>query len=334
MKTTFTIMKLSNNTSGITEKEVSGVGMLSLKYWLIFLLLPLFYTSVNAQQVPVLTQYAFNPFIINPALAGTNDYYQVRSSHRLQWLGFKDGPITNCISAYGPHPSKKYDMGFGGTIISDITGPTSKNELLGSYAYNIPINKEIRLSMGLSLGLMQYKLDQNAIILNDESGSSTTDPVMQNSSFSSIAPDASVGFYLYSTTFNVGLAATQLFNNKVKTSDTKDAFNQFRTHIYLTGSYTYFINREFKLEPNAVINWVYPVLPQLDLNCRVFYQNTFWGGLSFRTSDAISIMFGYIHEKKIYIGYSCDFAINGISKYGLTSHELMIGYRFSDIKKH
>lgn len=291
----------------------------------VFLLL--FPQESKAQQTPVLSQYMFNPFLINPAIAGTNNYYQVRTSHRLQWAGFKDGPITNTVSAYGPHPNKNYNMGFGGTLYSDITGPLSRTDFSGSYAYNISLNKEIHLSMGARLSIAQLKYDKASLILNEQ-----TDPILDNSALSSILPDAAMGFYLYSTRFNVGLSATQLFNNRQRTPDNNLTYNRLRTNFYLTGGYTYFINREFKVEPNTIIKYVYPALPQVDLNCRVIYQNTFWGGLSYRTQDSFSFLFGYIHEKKIYIGYSLDITVSDVGKYGRTSHELMISYRFNDIK--
>jgi type IX secretion system PorP/SprF family membrane protein len=288
--------------------------------------------SADAQQMPILTQNMFNPFIINPAIAGSNNYYKVNINSRLQWAGFKDGPVTNCITGYGPHPNKKLNMGFGATVISDITSPSSRNELMGSYAYNIAINREIRISFGASLGLMQYKVDPSALVVYNTDGSATNDPTLLSMSGSKVAPDANIGVYLWSTDFNVGLSAVQLFNNRLKDSDNGMVFARLRTHFYLTGGYSYFINREFKLEPSIILKGVYPNMPQLDLNCKVEYNKLVWGALSFRTNDAISILLGYNYEKKIYLGYSCDFAINGIRKYGLTSHELMFGYRFNDLR--
>src|ERR1035437_3576786 len=90
--------------------------------------------SLFSQQEPQYTLYMLNPFLTNPALAGTNNYYQIRTNHRFQWTGLKDAPITNSISAYGPHSTKS--MGYGGTIYNDITGPTSRTGINGVYAYN------------------------------------------------------------------------------------------------------------------------------------------------------------------------------------------------------
>ena len=75
------------------------------------------------QQDPMYTQFMLNPYVINPAIAGTNNYYQIRSNHRFQWIGLSDAPITNTLSFYGP--LEKQPMGIGGYIFSDVIGPTS-----------------------------------------------------------------------------------------------------------------------------------------------------------------------------------------------------------------
>jgi hypothetical protein len=58
----------------------------------------------------------------------------------------------------------------------------------------------------------------------------------------------------------------------------------------------------------------------------------FWGGLSFRMKDAVSILLGYNYDDKFSFGYAYDMGVNGLRKFNTGSHELMIGYRFNDIK--
>ena len=122
-------------------------------------------TTTKGQQIPQYSQFMFNPYIINPAVAGTYNFFQARSNNRFQWVGIPDAPQTYGMSIYGPHAKK--DMGFGGTIYNDITGPTSRLGLNGSYAYNIRLTDDIRLSGGLLLGLMQYKVDGSKLNFGD-----------------------------------------------------------------------------------------------------------------------------------------------------------------------
>ncbi len=281
--------------------------------------------QVRAQQMPQYTQYMFNDFAINPAIAGIYDYYQIRSNHRFQWVGISDPPLTNTISVYGPHASMP--MGFGGTIYNDITGPTSRTGISGAYGYNISIDGDMRLSFGLSLGLMQYKVDGTQITLKEEN-----DIALQDAVYSTYVPDASVGVYLYAENYYAGFATTQLFNNKLKLFDEKNGLNKLKSHFFLTGGYNYEINRDFQVEPSMILKGSFPRALQLDINTRVIYQEMAWLGLSFRSQDALSLLLGYNHEKKIYVGYSYDFTVTDLRKYNSGTHEIMIGYRFNDVR--
>jgi len=282
--------------------------------------------SLLAQQTPMYTQYMLNPLVINPAVAGTNNYYQIRLNNRFQWAGFTDAPITNGLSVYGPHASKKLDMGYGGYVLSDITGPTSTLNVSGCYAYNIAINDEIRMSMGLSLGMLQRKTEGTQIKMRD-----LLDNTLGDQTYAAYVPDGNVGIYVYSSSFNFGFSAMQLFNNKIKLEE-KNSLNRLKTHFFLTGSYKYFINREFAIEPSLIIKAVSPVPLQVDISARAIYKNMLWAGFSFRTGDAVSILLGYNHDNKFSFGYSYDIGITAIRKYNYGSHELMVSYRFNTLK--
>lgn len=299
------------------------------KIWII-LITYIFFFDAQAQQNPLYTQYMFNPFVINPAITGTHTYYQIWSNHRLQWLGMVDPPLTNTLSIYGP--LEKQDMGIGGYIFSDVTGPESKIGFNGSYAYNFAISDEYRISFGISLGLLQYKIDGTKITFPEQ-----YDEALINTVWTKFVPDASVGAYFYSSNLFAGIASTQLFNNKLQIFEPLDSlqestFGRLKSHFYLTGGYKYFINRDFALEPTLILRGVSPAPPQLDFNVRAIYQNMAWFGISFRTQDAIAFLAGYTYEDKIYLGLSYDLGITPLAKYNSGTIEIMIGYKFNSIK--
>jgi|WetSurMetagenome_2_1015567.scaffolds.fasta_scaffold134340_2 type IX secretion system PorP/SprF family membrane protein len=279
-----------------------------------------------AQQDPLSTMFMTNPFVLNPAIAGTNKYFQVMSSNRFQWVGLADAPITNSLSVYGPlvnHP-----MGWGASIYYDVYGPVSTGTIHGSYAYQYNINEEMNISAGLNLGVMQYKIDYAKIEMPDEG-----DPTM-NAKESYYIPDANVGFYFWSSTYHAGLVFRHILNNRISinSSTSRDSSSRLKPHIYLTGGYKYYINRDWAIEPSLVLKKVWPAPFQLDINCRVWYQNKIWGGLAYRTQEALSIMLGYTYDRKIYIGYSYDLVLNALGAHNYGSHEIVLGYRFNDIK--
>jgi type IX secretion system PorP/SprF family membrane protein len=282
-------------------------------------------SGLQAQQMPQYTQYMFNDFVINPAIAGVYNHYQIRTNHRFQWVGLMDPPMTNSIGFYGPHA--KLDMGYGGYIYNDVTGPTSRAGITGSYAYNIAVTGDIRLSMGLSASIMQYRIDGTQLNPADVS-----DPTLLNIVSTSYLPDAGLGLYLYADAFYVGLSAAQLLNNSVKIFDNKDGVNRLKTHLNLIGAYRFWLNEDWLIEPSLMVKGTFPKELSFDLTARVEWQKMLWGAVSYRYRDAIGIMLGYSFDETLFFGYAYDISISAIRTYQTGSHEIMIGYRFNDIK--
>ena len=295
----------------------------------LFVLLFSFFTGIQeirGQQLPLYTQFMFNSYVFNPAVAGINNHYQVRLNSRFQWVGMTDSPQTNSLSYYGPHPTKP--MGFGGYIYTDITGPTSRNGLYGSYSYNMPVFPGMRLSMGLSAGMIQNRVDGTKISFRDRS-----DPIAANNTVSSdFSPDASVGVYLYSWDFNIGLSAHQLFGNTLNLFEESTGLNKLKTHFYLTGAYRYFVDDDYSLEPGVIIRGSMPTPVQMDISLKAYYQNLMWLGILVRTQDAMSFLLGYTHENRFHFGYSYDMGLSPIRHHNSGSHEIFLGIRFSPVK--
>jgi len=289
----------------------------------------------EAQQLPQFTQYMFNQYIVNPAVGGTHNYYQIRYNNRFQWVGLPDAPQTYNLSAYGPHGSK--DMGFGGTFYYDVTGPTSRTGGLFSYSYNMQINDEgWRLSGGVSLGFLMFGMDKSKFEYGDN-WDIISDPAIEGAK-SVFTPDASIGVLLYTTRFIVGLSAHQLFGQKLYSSELGDederfyGANRLKQHFMLTGGTIIPLNQEFEIEPSVLIKYMYTGPIQVDINAKVTYNNQFWGGISGRWQDGLAIMFGYNHEDRLMFGYSFDYSLTGIRTFQGGSHEIMIGYMFDQLK--
>ena len=117
------------------------------------------------QQIPQYSQYMINDYILNPAISGMHDHFEVKSNNRIQWVGVNDAPRTFLLSIHGP--IKNMNMGLGGAIFSDVTGPTSRTGAYLSYAYHLKLSPSLKLGMGLSVGLLQFRIDGSQITLRD-----------------------------------------------------------------------------------------------------------------------------------------------------------------------
>ncbi|OFX87978.1 MAG: hypothetical protein A2W99_11560 [Bacteroidetes bacterium GWF2_33_16] len=307
--------------------------MKTIKYLIFGLFCLLFVESAKAQQAPFYTQWMFNEYLINPAVAGTLNSFNIRANSRIQWMGITDAPRTMSVAGYGP--LKKLPMGYGGYIYNDITGPDSRLALGGTYAYNIAINDAIRISGGLNIGMTQFKLDNTKIDI----GEGINDPAFTGNVESSYALDGAVGIYLYSTYYYAGISAHQLFGNKlnnlhgeIEDVDSDKGINRLKQHFYLAGGYNLILNRDFLLSPSLLIKYMSPGQIQGEINLKTTYKRMLWGGLSYRTSDAISIIGGYNYENKFLIGIAYDITLSELRKYSNGTIEVMIGYKFNEIR--
>jgi type IX secretion system PorP/SprF family membrane protein len=292
----------------------------------------------KAQLLPQFSQYMLNDYVLNPAIGGTNDYWQIKTNFRYQWAGMKDAPTTYLLGGYGPH--KILPMGYGGYIFNDITGPISNMGFYGSYSYNIRISGDIRISAGLSLGMVQQKIDVSEI---DWENSDMQDPLIQDGSFyKKFYPDGSLGVYLYTSQYFAGISFNHLFFNNMSLLDEYDEGyvvknNRIKPHFYIQGGYKYNIDRNFDIEPSILLKAVPNYDFVGDINCRVIYQKMMWGGLGFRSSyknaDALIIFVGYNYNDMINIGYSYDLTLSKLNYASNGSHEIMLGVKFEDIRK-
>lgn len=284
--------------------------------------------GLNAQQSPQYTQYVFNDFVINPAIASIHDYYQIRMNNRYQWIGIDDAPITYTLSVYGPHSTQP--MGWGGYVYFDTQGATGKFGVYGSYAYNLNLKEDMNLSMGLSLGLIQYKVDLNKIdFLEDEI-------YMAQNKYNFIKPDANFGVYFYSSRYYGGVSVDQLFNNKVVLDKLEggnnSAFNRLKSHFTVVGGYKFTVSRDIDMEPSLLFRATGKSAPQVELTARGIYRKMAWCGVTARTSDALTIMIGYNYKDQLYAGYSYDITLNKLRKTSSGSHEIMVGARFNKVR--
>lgn len=271
----------------------------------------------GAQQLPQLTQYQFNDYVVNPAVAGSRPFFELRSAHRYQWVGIQDAPRTFTFSGSSPIGEK---MGLGGYIFTDIVGPTRRTGVQFSYAYHLKLTQDIKLSLAVSAGMLQFLIDGSKIQFHDPS-----DPVMDDQLRGDLLPDAKFGMYLYSPRFWFGATAPQLLQNKVYFLDeASETLSRMEDHYYVTGGYRFLIGEDWKVEPSFLLKYTSPVPAKLDLTATVRYKDTFWIGAGYRTNDAYSAMVGYWMKKTFQFGYSYDIITSNLRNYSTGTHEVML----------
>jgi len=294
--------------------------MKHFNYIFVILLLSL---ASSAQQLPQYTQYMLNQMAINPAYAGTEEFPEVRSNNRQQWVGITDAPRTYMLTLNGPIQSK--NMGLGMSIYTDIVGPTRRTGFNAAYAYHVKVQDDMTLSLGLTAGVLQWGIDGNKLTIRQED-----DPSLGNVYQTTIVPDFGAGLYFKKAKqFYLGVSIPQLYQAPIGLYSSVDKQSRIVSHFNISGGYTYKIDEEFSVEPTFLVKYVKPASAIIYIGARVIYKDEIWAGLNFRTKDAFSMLFGYMFKNYLMVGYSYDFTTSNIRKYSSGTHEIMLGIRFS-----
>ena len=292
-----------------------------------------FVTILKAQQLPQITQYMNNNYVINPALSGMYNYYQVNTTIRNQWVGMREAPRTSVISLYGRHSD---NVGLGGTVYNDVTGPTSRIGASTSYTYSFKLIENIKLSLALQAGFTQFKIIKDNIPVEN-----LDDPLLIGNDIVRTLPDATFGVNLSGEKWYIGMAIPQLLSVELNLMD--DDFTRLHNaisqngklarHIYVLGSYIYDINSVISIEPSFFLKSIGGSKTQIDFGVKSDYKKMIWGGVNYKMNNDlsnISALLGYNINKSFNVGYSYGLPSSDRNNYFSGSHEFMLGIKFLD----
>ena len=293
-----------------------------MKRLLIFIFCVMLLAHLKAQQLPQYTQYMLNEFAINPAVAGKEEYADMRSNNRYQWIGITDAPRTYVLTVHGPLKLK--NMGLGMNLFTDIVGPTRRVGLNFSYAYHIRLNEETKLALGLSAGILQWGIDGHKLVLHDEG-----DENLLTQYQTTYVPDFGGGLLFHHKKWYFGVAVPQLYQSKINLYPGSETTGKLVMHFNVNGAYRFDIGEDFKIEPSFLVKYATPAPFKIDGGLRVIYKEQVWLGGAYRHNDAYTALLGFLIRNYIMLGYSYDFPTTNIRKYSSGTHEIMLGLRFS-----
>lgn len=308
------------------------------------------------QQQPQYTQYIINNYIINPALTGIENYIDLKISHRHQWVGIQDAPVTTYLTIHGPLNKKddritatSFDIpgenprgrnywqdytstsphhGIGLKIINDRTGPLNNFSVYGSYAYHIGISPKTSIAAGFEVGFRSLSLHASDLVF-DPDNPTTIDPAVGNSlEINRIKPDMGAGIWVYSASYFAGLSVQQILPQRVYFSDNtvKSAGSELVPHLFATAGYRYQLNDDIFALPSVMVKYVKPLPIQVDGNIKLQYQDFLWVGASFRTYDGFAAMAGINVSNTFNISYAYDYTTSMLGAMSKGTHEIVIGF--------
>lgn len=310
--------------------------------------------TARAQQKPHYTQYILNQYIVNPALTGIENYTDIKLSHRHQWTGIQDAPVTSYLTIHGPIGKKDYRTtatsfevpgenprgkqywqdytsaephhGVGLQVINDVTGPLSNFSAYGTYAYHIGLTPRTSLSGGFGAGISRISLDAEKL----DFGSTVVDPAVyaQNGVLNKTRFDMMAGLYLYSPDYFIGLSAQQIVPSKIDFSNNAIRPKEGKSvpHIFATAGYRFLVAYDFNLIPSIMVKYINPMPTQIEANVKLQYQDFLWVGAGYRYKDGFNGMLGVNISNTVNVGYAYDYTTSRLNNFSKGTHEIILGF--------
>jgi type IX secretion system PorP/SprF family membrane protein len=308
------------------------------------------FLTASGQQLPQSSLSSLNPFLVNPAFSGINDYTDVRMGHRRQWVGFDDAPVTTSLTANLPlgagekvsnrvnspryssrsaapvsAPEGTIRWGAGAQLVADQTGMTERTTGLFTGAVHFSLANDWQLSAGIGAGLLQYTLRFDKI------HTANPDPILVDWKVAFWRPFFSVGTVLQHKNFMAGLSVLSPNSTRINYKiGSQEVDNKIVPHFYGTALYRISLDNDWAVLPQVWVKAAGKSTVSLDYQVRVQYADRFWGGVLHRSQESLGFQLGLGLTPLVSVGYAYEYPLSKISVSSSGSHEIMIGFRFNN----
>ncbi|MBN2633122.1 MAG: PorP/SprF family type IX secretion system membrane protein [Bacteroidales bacterium] len=288
---------------------------------------------VFSQQTPLypLFHRMVSPFIFNPAIAGSKDFFSVDIS------AGKFGKANSQLVSGNMRLSKKpltyhssppipqfTNIGVGAYLFSDFDGATRKTGFGATGSYHFPLDKD-GLSF-ISAGVTAK------VIYNDYAGNTDLGEAPSTKFF----PDFDAGLYYYSPTLYAGISATNLMGTP-SNSDTLSTYTiPVSRQLFFMAGYKIVLSRQnnIVLEPLIILNsddsFSGEVLDMIQPALKL-YAGNFCAGTYFNDFDRLSFFFQYKYNS-FYVGAYFSLPHNEPFYKSPLIEEIAVGINLSSIK--
>lgn len=279
---------------------------------------------IKAQQMPISENYFMDKYSLSPSYAGHFNPGTIFTGFRSDWTGIDGGPKTIRL-AYSD--MLMTNAAYGGKIIYDKAGIFNQLYIMGTYSYNLKIEGEHRVILGLSLGLYNNKINftdyYNDPKYNLDPALTQQDVVSKLKFISDFS-----ALYVYK-----GVEAGIMFAN-LNFGDAKykevDVTYKPLANYQIHAAYTYIIDDRWSVSPLLYLRGGKYIKSQIGFAARVAYQNNLWASLSYRDPSILGFGFGANLTKGIRFSYNFNLATS-VALNIYNNHEIALGIDIKDI---
>lgn len=279
-----------------------------------------FSTSMTlAQQDKLLTHFIYDKMTLNPGSTGLEEGICGTMIYRNQWDKVNGAP-NSAVFNVEANMNRYFPGGLGISFYHDAIGFARQNNALLNYSYPISIpTARATLGIGIGVGIVNFGLNPTWV-----PPTQAQDPLLSNAPVAGTNLDLNAGIYWRENSgkYYVGISSTHLSESTLKNVN----YSTFR-HYNVLGGYKFFdlFGEKRHLDVQAMVR-TDMVKFSADINVRYLHDNLFYGGLTYRTSDAIAIMAGFMPFRNFTVGYSYDLTVNKLANISRGTHEIAIRY--------
>ena len=295
---------------------------------------------VRAQFDPQIGQYMFMRSVYNPAVVGEGDLMKVYGSHRMQFTGIMDAPMTTNFSFSSPFVIGKTSHAAGVRFMNDRFGLFSNQSFYAEYAYRLKLGKGY-LSVGADLGFINLSFAVDSVnlkdvadLVKDHAYHNATDNAIPEASgqngVSGMGFDLGVGVYYSTPTWWAGVSYGHVTQPRLQWSDKAEV--EVRGTFFAAGGYNWRLrDKKWLLMPSAMLQTDFA---GWDVNLTMLAQlnNRYRFGLGYRIAGSVNVLLGMDIINGLQVGYTYELPANGLIRESYGSHELYLAYGFNVLK--
>lgn len=293
--------------------------------------------------------------VTNPAFSGVENFADLKLGYRHQWSGFgSHSPqymnlsfntrlkhpvdlIHNSMRMSNPKLAQAQNLPKGKQVIHGLGVNVFHSEVgiinsIGgsvNYAWNYPLSKKFRLSMGVSSLVESRVLRLEDLTFNDPRPDPFYNHLLSSAS-SQVDVSLRTGALLYSKGFYLGVSYLSLLNKPIAASDATLEEPFYRASLQ-TG-FSVHLNPAVAFKPSILAYFLVDDSFSIDYNLKAYLQNKGWVGLTYRDSQTGILMIGLNVTESLNACYSYEVGFGGFQPFGGSSHELVIGFRINNLK--
>ena len=306
------------------ENKIAKTNHMIKRRLLLLIILGSFYARLFAQTDPIFTQYMNSIQTVNPAYAGMWEKVGVQVFTRQYYVGQTGAPLTKSVSFYSP--IKNEHNGVGLNIVDDRIGYAKKLTVTADYAYQVKLDWQTFLRLGVKAGFINYN---NLLTEYDLYPDGVDDPLFMEDVDINFMASWGIGAIIYSKDYYISLSIPQIVDNKFQANRNNYSSLAELRYAYLIGGYIFGKQRQVRFKPSVMIKGAIGAPLQADISANFLFHDKFWIGGMYRTNNTVAAVLQLAVLKNLRLGYAVDYSITQkFKKYHFGTHELRLIYEY------